>query len=77
MTYELIGNYPTMKVIDSDPFNAAMFSAFVDLCGYLTSGFIFGRIVKRKKLIFILSYIPALLAVIGLILTNKSGGLTI
>ncbi|TNV81786.1 hypothetical protein FGO68_gene950 [Halteria grandinella] len=69
MGTQIITNYTPPGVISSDSFNVDVFNASIDLWGYLATGLIFAKIVSRKKFIFSISYLFALVGLIGIFRT--------
>ena len=62
----IVGNYTPPGVISTDSFNVDVFNASIDLWGYLAAGLLFAKLVSRKKFIFTISYIFALIGLIGI-----------
>jgi hypothetical protein len=66
MGYQLVANYAPPGAISTNMFNVDLFNSSIDLLGYLSSGLIFGKLVSRKKFIFLISYAFALLGLGGI-----------
>jgi len=72
MLYNTFNLYSDSHIMMKDPFNEAAINQTVDLVGYMSAGFVFAKILRRKKFIFYFAFTISTIGILGCIFAKDS-----
>ena len=72
MMYHTFSGYEFAHKITESIFDEMLINSGDDLLGFLSAGLVFGKILARKKFVFLWAYLICFVGLVGCVLTNSS-----